>query len=683
MIEIYTIPDYQQVDLDAAAQLRITKGLEQNEPEQSQVAAISFAAPMTPANLLIFERWQSNTLDDTRDEIDIECRADGKVLALHKMQVVEWNDKQQQIEIEVWGDGWVDDLEKLSLRDIDLGEFTYTQANIESAWADTTTIAVPVLAHYGAWYDTANVLMRDLRIWFNLAKVMRAAFQAVGWSFESSYFDGPVGSRLYGYLSPEKWHSYRNKNDQFRVDVEIATPQAQSGNPSVILFDEVNDPLDLYDNAGPSGRPSEYLYPPAGENPITFRILVEDLTVTLPAPPAGEPASTFYVLIYKNRPPALEFLYWETVAGSQLSDEVKTLSFEVVDGNCLDGDSYGFIMGYEDLYNNGSGPGTTYPFTLEACTVTFSPDPPRYIEDDDIYLADLLDGELNALDLFVSLRQLIGGKTETDLIGKVVRLWPPFQVEQQSETIEGFFQRELGPVNLNNVQVKSRIARYEQKTRERFVELDFAEPVDEYVKRQFPREPPYRRVVDLVAGENKTKQIVNKVFSATIEKEVADTEIGGTGLTLPVVWDSEDGTRRTVKAGYRIGYHYGLIEQILGVDTKDFSWEGVATSQFGYVTQVPQNPIDGVSETVPIAFSEFQFDLWRLFYRRQLLERARDPKLTFDILLTYERWEALNFRRTLFLSYAGSELIYQLEAVRNYDPDRPEAITQIELRLLT
>lgn len=683
MIEIYTIPDYRLVDLDARAQIRVTKGLEQNEPEQSQVAAISFSVPMSPGNLLIFERWQPNTLDDEREELEVEVRAGGKVQALHKMRVVEWNDKQQEIEIEVWGDGWVDELERLSLRDVGLGEFTYTQENIEAAWADTTALAVPVLAHYGAWYDTANVLLRDLRMWFNLTKLMRAAFQAIGWSFESSYFDGPVGSRLYGYLSGEKWHSYRDKNDTFRVDCNIATPQALSGNPEVILFDEVNDPLDLYDNAGPSGRPNEYLYPPAGENPITMRIIVDGLTVTLPAPPAGEPASTFYVLVYKNRPPAVEFLYWETVAGGQFSEEVKTLSFEVVDGNCLDGDSYGFFMGYEDLYNNGSGPGTTYPFTLEACDVVFSPDPPRYITGDDIYLADLLDGELNALDLFTALRQLIGGKTETDLIGKVVRLWPAFRVEQQSETIAGFFLRESGPVNVEGIQVRSRIARYEQKTRERYVELAFSEPVDEYVKRQFPREAPYRRLVDLGDGENKTRQIVNKVFSPTIEKEVSDTEIGGTGLTLPVVWDTEDGTRRTVKAGYRIGYHYGLVSQILGVDVKDFSWEGVITDTWGYVTQVPQNPIDGVSETVPIAFSEFQFDLWRLFYRRQLLERARDPKLTFDIVLTFEAWEALNFRRPIFFPYLDTSLMYQVEAVRNYDPEPEQAVAQVELRLLT
>lgn len=683
MIEIYTIPDYRLVDLNVRAQVRVTKGLEQNEPEQSQVAAISFAVPMSPGNLLIFERWQPNTLDDQREELEVEVRAGGKILALHKMRVVEWNDKQQEIEIEVWGDGWVDELERLSLRDVGLGEFTYTQENIEAAWADTTALAVPVLAHYGAWYDTANVLMRDLRIWFNLTKLMRAAFQAIGWSFESSYFDGPVGSRLYGYLSPEKWHSYRDKNDTFRVDCNIATPQAQDGTPSVILFDEVNDPLDLYDNAGPSGRPSEYLYPPAGENPITMRIIVEGLTVTLPAPPAGEPASTFYVLVYKNRPPALEFLYWETVSGGQFSEEVKTLSFEVVDGNCLDGDSYGFIMGYEDLYNNGSGPGTTYAFTLEACDVVFSPDPPRYITGDDIYLADLLDGELNALDLFTAMRQLIGGKTETDMIGKVVRLWPAFRVEQQGETIAGFFLRESGLVNVEGIQVRSRIARYEQKTRERYVELGFAEPVDEYVKRQFPKEAPYRRVVDLGDGENKTRQILNKVFSPTIEKEVSDSEIGGTGLTLPVVWDTEDGTRRTVKAGYRIGYHYGLISQILGVDVKEFSWEGVVVDEFGYVTQVPQNPIDGVSETVPIAFSEFQFDLWRLFYRRQLLERARDPKLTFDIVLTFEAWESLNFRRPIFFPYLDSSLMYQVEAVRNYDPEPAQAVAQIELRLLT
>ena len=680
MIEILTIPDFRRVDLDAGAQLRITKGLEQLEPEQSQAAAISFPVPMTSANLTIFEPWQPNTLDDERGDLEIEVRADGKIQGLHKMRVVEWNDKQQQIEIEVWGDGWVDDLERLSLRDIDLGEFAYNETAVTDAWADTTALAVPVLAHYGAWYDTDNVLIRDLRMWFNLTKLMRAAFQAVGWSFESSYFDGPVGSRLYGYLSGEKWHSYRDKNDTFRVDVNIATPQALAGTPDVILFDEVSDPLDLYDNAGPSGRPSEYLYPPAGENPIIMRIIVEGLTVTLPPPPAGEPASTYYVLVYKNRPPALEWIYWETVAGGQFTEETKILNFEAIDNNCLDGDSYGFIMGYEDLYNNGSGPGTQYAWTLESASVVFSPDPPRYIEGDDIYLADLLDGELNALDLFTAMRHIIGGKTETDLIGRVVRLWPSFNYEQQGQEIEGFFQRELGPVALDGIQVRSLIARYEQEQRERYVGLAFAEPVDEYVKKQFPKDPPYRRIVDLGMGENKTRQLVNKIFSPTIEKEV--TDIGGTGLTLPVVWDTDDGTRRTVKAGYRIGYHYGLVEQILGVDTKDFSFEGVVRSEFGYITQVPQNPIDGVTETVPIAFSEFQFDLWRLFYRRILAERARDPKITLEVLLTFEQYQALNFRRTVFIDYAGAQAAHQVEAVRDYNPDESRAIAKIETRLV-
>ena len=132
----------------------------------------------------------------------------------------------------MFGGGWIDDLERTPAQALDLGTFNYTKANVEAAWDNQATPAVPAIGDYGGFWTPGNITRKDLRFWFNLFNLLDQAFcQTTNYKLKSPYLESTVGQSLYAYLSPENWHSYRDKNDQFRVFLDIASPKTFTAAP--------------------------------------------------------------------------------------------------------------------------------------------------------------------------------------------------------------------------------------------------------------------------------------------------------------------------------------------------------------------------------------------------------------------------------------------------------------------
>jgi len=646
------------LDTDEDFGIRLTKALEQlSEVEQiTQEAALSVAIDSTDKNKLL--------LEDINLLYAIEVKEDGETLPLDKFRIITDSDRDRQFELEFFGNGWIQDLRDLSLSSLDLGIFQNTIANVLASWADQTAMAVSAPSDFGAFQIPGQLSRRDCRIRINLLKLMQKAFCEIGWEFKSPYYESTVGSRLYAYLADEKWFSYEGKNDIFKVDVNIASPRVLDGTASTILFDEVSDPLDLYNSVF---RPFEYLYPPAGETGIDLRIIIENLTIQLPPIEAGGKPGLWFILIYRNRPPGFTFEFFETFQGSRDQTITRTFNYDFIAEDTRPGDSFGVIIGYQTQ----DGAATAISFVLESCDVTFSPDARYYIDDDDIDIASAINPDLNGEKLYKAMVHICAGKTLTDYNRRRVTLYPPFDITIQNELVEGYFIRNKPHIDLTNLVVpRSRIITVEEKEEKRIKFLKFKDSTDEYIKNFTPEEDPWSRKVDIGYGKVEEEKIENDLFEPTIDISRDPALTGGTGVDgifLPAMWDNTS-NEISNKIGARIGYHYGLIEQVASDGTTiDFNFEGIPSTFFGLITQIPVPSFVNGDPIIPIAFQEFQEDLYRLFYKRWIREQFSKQSMEFLVYISLNQYLEMNFRERFGFFYKDAFLFYQGLSIKDFD----------------
>jgi len=436
------------LDLPADTAISMTKALDRLDEIQqvTQEAALSISLSVTPRNKAILERFRPDAIRQPPNPILIEVRSDGERVPVAAMTVVK--NTSQAFEVDLFGDDWIDQLKELKLSDLDLGSIFWDAGTVSDIWAgDRQQIAVPLLAHYGGWFAPGGVVLEDLRFVFNDYLLLQAAFCAIGWQLESQHLSAGNGANQYSYLSPLRWYSYRDKEDVRFVQVNIDPPRAMAGTDDVILFDVVSDPLSLYNTT----RPDEYYFGTGvlGFGPFDLIVEVKNLVVTLPPPPANTAAYQFYIIVYKNdNGGSLVFLSNNILTGSVDQTVTRKLDFNVLDENATDGDSYGVIMGYGDL----SPVGVRVPYMLESCDVNFRPDFPYYYRGQDVYLADLLDPTITAMQLFTAVAQKFNGKIETDYAARIVRIEAPFAYSEadDGDIIDGFYQRQLRPVDFRD-----------------------------------------------------------------------------------------------------------------------------------------------------------------------------------------------------------------------------------------
>lgn len=664
------------LDIDDQFRIRFTKVLEElTEANQlRQSAALSQSIPVTPKNALILQRFRSHVRNRDTDSLRVEVRHAGRVIPVDRLTVVDWKDRSKRIEIELFGGGWITDMEDLALNDIPLPDFEYTQANVEATWADQTALAVAAIAHYGKWRTPGDVTREDCRFWFNLFKLMEAALCSKGWVFKSPYYESQTGAPIYGYLSDEKWFSYGNdKNHQFRVDTEIKPVRNLSGAPNV-LFDEVSDPFDLYNNLL---APGAYLYPPAGED-TEFRINIVNMTITLEPHDPSTSGEWFMVIAKQNSAVNLQFLDSEVRQGRSDQAVTFTINKTIIDEECIPGTRYTFLFGYQEPDNS------PLDWSIECDDIDFIPDLPYLVPDDTIPLASLLPDTITAADLYKAMSHLIAGKTKTDFVTREVTLFSSYDTQQLGESIEGFFRRNSPAIDATHlVQPNSREETYKAKERNRFVELKFKDSNDAYITdvATFPRE--FNRTIDLEIGKAQTTDLENPVFEPTNEAQVDPVDVGGgaEGITLVHLWEHASGDQVSYKLGPRIAYHYGLVEQIDDITLRTFTWEGGSRSSFGYLSQTGEAPLVGDPDRVPLAFAEYATDLYRQHYARWLLEQFSDFDIEFLLWLNYNEFQTLDFRKMLLIHYENAPLLYQVIAISDYDPGQNSS-TPVKMKLL-
>jgi hypothetical protein len=298
--------------------------------------------------------------------------------------------------------------------------------------------------------------------------------------------------------------------------------------------------------------------------------------------------------------------------------------------------------------------------------------------------ANTLDGSINAAQIFKAMAHWMKGMPVTDYINRVVILYPPFETESNGEQVEGFFMRAgLVPNWTDKIQPKSRIAADNEEEQDRFIELKFADTKDEFIKVTTPNSEPFSRKIDLGAGKADTTTIENPLFEPTKELLTEPPEIGGlNGLTLPAMWDNTDGNV-SHSIGPRIFYHYGLQEQITETGAaKTWSFESVIRNDMPYLAQVATASTVSGDPKVPIAFSDYREDGYRLFYQRWIMQRYHPMDLEFLVFLTYSEFLDFQFRDRVGFFYRDAYLLYQITSIRDFDIEAGGA-TPVEMKIIS
>lgn len=652
-------------DLDEGFNLRMTKVLEQltDTAKITQQAALTTTIARTIKNETILDGFEVNAISQIIQTIPVEVRKDEEILPINRLSVISFEDAENRISIELYGSGWIDDLEALKISSLNLGTFEYTLANVLASWANRSALAVPSVADYGKWLTPGDVTRKDLRFKYNVWELLKIAFCEIGWTVESPFFESEGGRYIFAYLSPEDWHTYPGKGTPNAAFLNVATDKDFIGTGVYdVIFDEIADPANNYDALG------VYTYP-TGEVPTTiffdFRgieIFVDTDTLV------GFFTLNLHIYIERNRNGEItEFDGFRITNLSVIGEYRNTVNFQIIDYTNQPGDTYKVKAYFLESFGIFPGTGRLHLLSGELDII---PETPYYIEDDIIPLASLINPDLNGLDLFKSMVHLCNGKIATTEANKTVTIYPPFKVAHVNTLVDGFFVRDSSTEDLTQIiRPKSRSVNIKTQEQERFIDIKFKDASDAYIKERFPDNDPYKKRIDLGFGISKPKEIKNPLFEPSIEREQEIADVGGFGLSgirLPVHWDNTSGASST-NIGVRIGYNYGLVDQFDSVSIGAIQWrfEGVDRTSIGYITQEPTISFSGGGLVVPLVFADYANDLFK-FYKKWVVENFGKFEVQFLANIDLDKYLSLDFRIPIIINYGESYIKYQLTAIQDF-----------------
>lgn len=632
-------------------------------------ASLSFSLDYTKRNDFILERFKAPLLNGNFEGIDIEAKSGAVTLPAKKLRMIGFDDSTQTYEVELYDGHWIDLIKELRFRDIDLGTFTFTAANVLASWAIHDDFQVFPLIHYGAFRYPGEVDREDLRVHFNVGKLLKKAFCAVGWNYENSFLDGAAGSHLITYISGDDWFTYADKNHANRVECNVASPQSLGGAISIFTLDEVSDPFDLYNNLATGA--SRYFF--SSSLPDGTRMRIKGfMEVELTAPPnPTDPTGKAYFLLVKEAPGAsafVEVVDYQIKRSKAYGEITETYRFEFdyIDEESQSTGLYSVWMGHGDLDSGSTN--TPYPFRVVGGEVSFIPDVPFYVKDDTIELNELCDPDVTALAVLKGISHYMGGKFETDYLTRTVKHLPPFDTDIGGEIIEGFFLRGEAPLDWSDkVLVGSRKAKVKTSDRNRRLELGWKKATGAYVKQQLSFEP-YSRIVDFGEGKDDKTVSRNPFFEPSIEILTTGDEVASGAPDTPYIpafWDNTDGDiSNDIKP--RILYNYGLIiQRAANGNNTEIIFEGNDRSSFCYATMVPRSEVVS-NDPFHLAYGYYQTDAWTAFLERITKENFSGLENELLFTLNEEDYLSYNFRRLVSFFYGEQTIKVQPTEIKDF-----------------
>lgn len=125
------------LDVSLEFEIRITRAMQTEEISRTQIsqsASLAGDLPATPKNRAILDQFRGDAVNRNRTWISVEVIQDGERLPLTGGALLSYDDENKTYAFELFGDDWITALSEITLRDLDLPEYEYTEANVLATW---------------------------------------------------------------------------------------------------------------------------------------------------------------------------------------------------------------------------------------------------------------------------------------------------------------------------------------------------------------------------------------------------------------------------------------------------------------------------------------------------------------------------------------------------------------------
>lgn len=654
-------------------ELQLNKSVQELTQTNDIPAETAFggALPYSPVNDHLLKKYRNaNVPIESYTPESVTVINGAHTFRLDQLAVLNASDEARQYEIELkrTNEDWRKKADQLFLKDILLGTYDLTEANLRAAWntpqyLDGTTGVYFPLCNYGAFYDQSTVITEDFRAWFHPLYLLQKGFQQIGWNFRCPALETPYGRQLIAYLLSPNYGSdgQANENRIFRAQLigpQIFTPTI--GDTIVFFAFETVDPGNNYDN-------TTYTY--SGTGFFNFTVKVNGTMGGFIN------QGTVYLQLIRVDAQGVETAVKTEVSAPTDANQPFTIELNATDVLVSPGQSI-FVRAI---------PGPNTP-TYSLASGSFENTVIRSIigEGETFVLNETLHPDLTLYDLFKGIAHPFKGKARTYWNSRETWLYTPYEVDLYSTNIEGFYldtAEDLTPrVHSKTLQVNN--PPVEQK---RYVRIGFAKPSDNYIKIHSPDAVPFDKEVDL--GTNylpgKPEESRNPIFEPTLNGLATTIPTStGTPVDVPHLWDNDD-NKPSFDLGFRIAFTPGFIQQVnseAGAANTLRTWlyKGTEETFTPYAFQVPlSQQLNGIITediTERVVYGDEENDFWRLFWFKDFLDEKNAIRHTFTLHTKNNDYKREDFRGLKVIDYGGRTQAFRAIAIDSFEPAKQQSL---------
>lgn len=685
-------------------------------------AAMGFSLPKTEKNKAILTAYGNPQQYgySHRDIIPVRIIEGSRVATEDYIRVLRVTAKGYEVEIFSGDSIWLGELEGYRICQFNFDPFILTEANLIANWQapiGAVQYRFP-LVNYGNWShipavydDDGNITQRgrpgvgDFRPWIHVYDFLKNVFCDIGWEFHSPVLETAWGRRIISYTLGDL--NTRLEKYRFRAVVEedYWGDFIRNGASNPPGYDDASNQIKAYDDHTQGydngGIPGFYFYDAvpvwaynfhtkglSGRFKFKFRIIID----------TSDDNTLRYVQFRINVTDGTTFTDIPGsvhLIGNPYGGGVQTIEGEI-ETDVNPALWYTFILDEELSLPGHFGPimissnsGFGFFKVLAGSEIWVEP-VSVLLQEEALILPDtLMDCNTYFLDFLKGVLHLIGrGRIETDAIRKVVTIYHPDPVTiWGEERPEAYYFPENRAISIEDgFQCKSEIAAIRTGISERYYEIGFKSTSDSYCRREGYSGDiqPYRKRIDF--GGNKglseeTKTDLNPYFEPTLT--AADMSLAHpipTGApVIPMCWDN-DSHEISADISPRIMYWAGLRQQVAGAYGGSVMYAG------WYLGVTPQNSvpmafhihtgtvaattITNPAFNIPenVVYGDVPIDLYRLFWRRQIIELERSFLIEIAAYARPETFYRADFRSLRIITYIGKRFLARLTAIEGYRP---------------
>ena len=591
-------------------------------------------------------------------------------------------------------DHWTTQSAALFLNTLDLPDYTFTYANIET----TNTDAYPYDEANGGVYfpihDFGEIYKHSsgayiqsiqyLRPYFYVKYLLEVGFKQMGYKFESTLFDSAYGNRLMAYLIDKDYGvglPARLLHAKRTVEVGYALSDYPIGATKSIAFIAFpNEVADANNNFNAAGT----VYEGIGE--VTARGLVKISNVESGYFP--QVALAKVNVDEAEEVHIIKKIYADQRLGGTTRTDILEFEFEVPNIS-LPG-SYDLVVMVSSAGPRDGNPSRTLSI-LEGSFLEVE-GYRKYLDlGDTIPLNEFLRKDLTFLDFIKGISQVLNLRWEEDEANRVVRAFPSHNVEILTEAVEGYHDDTVyGEVD-EYIEHSTDKVLNDERTQPRYIELAFKESTDEAITKQSLNTRLWSKKIDLGDSfvDKTTETRHNEFFEPTINL------IGGLlDRERPYVPTSrKEEVEHTWDIEPRLVLNYGKVTHDLRsedggpADSPEirFSRSGANTTLIPTAAQAVidyvrfgnthndalagfTHPLDNVIFGINDFITQGELlTLYDWFHKIDIKESLQSISIEYLVNLTVNRFKQLSLRKYYFINYLGRTIKARINKISDFN----------------